>query len=110
MFHCIKNENNEKKIKLDVTPEGFNYPKHKVLELIETFGLFVDLDKWVEKDFMRIQYFGCKEVGCVIIHREDLEANVHQEKEYIEDTFRGFLLKTGEVQFKKKIKSLMEIE
>jgi hypothetical protein len=90
--------------------EGVNYPKKNILELIETFGLDVDLDKWDEKGFIRVTNFTCKEVGCVIIHKDDLDVNIQNEKEYINESFRGFLMKTGEVQFKKKYKNLMDIE
>lgn len=104
-------DNKKKMIKKKTSLEGVNYPKKKILELVETFGLDVDLDRWDEKDkgFMRINFFALKEAGCVIIHKDDLDVNIHHEKEYIEESFRGFLLKAGEAQFKNKLKSLLEI-
>lgn len=92
--------------------DGSNYPKEKIMELVETFGLFVDRDQWdVEgKEWMRIKSRLCPEAGCIILYKDHLEVNVHQEKELMQREFQEFLMKIGEVEFKKKIKNLMEIE
>lgn len=97
-----------KKVKIS---EGSNYPKKKVLEMIDTFGLIVDHDGWnqVNKGWIRVLHPLYKTDGCVIIHKDDLEFNVHQEKQYITESFQGFLIKIGETEFKKKLQNLIAL-
>ena len=102
----------KKKIKI---LEGYGYPKEKILELVDTFGLFVDLDRWDDKDdkedegFLRIES-SCAGAGCVIVHKHHLEVEVHREAEHLRDLFQKFLMKIGEIEFKKKLNDLIKIE
>lgn len=91
--------------------EGENFPKSKILKLVKTFGLCVDYDQWDEdgKNWIRVESSKYKEAGCVIIQKDDLEFNVHQEETYIEETFQNFLMRIGEIKFKKKLNNLLEI-
>ena len=91
--------------------EGSDYPKEIILELIRTFGFYVDLDRWDEKDknFMRIKSKDCEEVN-IILYKDQLEIQVHQEREHLEDLFRNALISIGEILFKKKLHNLLSID
>jgi len=91
--------------------EGYDYPKKIILELIRTFGFYVDVDKWEDKDkeYLRIKSKEYEEVN-IILYRDSLEVQVHQEREYLEDLFRKSLMSIGEIEFKKKLQNLMSME
>ena len=97
--------------KVNKCKEGSDYPKEIILELIRTFGFYVDLDRWDEKDkhFMRIKSKDYEEVN-IILYRDSLEVQVHQERESLEDLFRKALMSIGEIEFKKKLQNLMSME
>lgn len=97
------------KSKIKISPDGSNYPKEKILELIDTFGFFVDYDLWSEKGWIRIGHPKCKELGSLIIHKDHLEVNVRQEKIFLENTFQDFLIDIGEMRLKQKINELIKI-
>lgn len=92
--------------------EGEHYPKNKIIDIVETFGFFVDLDKWDEKDkgWMRIENNRFTDAKCVIIHKHHLEIEVHREKEYLQRLFQNKLLEIGEEEFKKKFNDLMKLK
>jgi len=96
----------------NVCTYGMNYPKEKIVELIETFGLHIDYDQWDIKDkgWFRIDFPKCPEAGNLILHKLHLEVEVHQEREHINKVFQKFLMRIGEIQFKKKLGALMDLD
>lgn len=91
--------------------EGSDYPKDLILELIRTFGFYVDLDRWDESNrgFMRIKSTDCEEL-ILIIYKDQLEIEACAEKQYLEDLFRKALMSVGEIKFKKRFHDLMSID
>lgn len=92
--------------------EGKNYPKEKILEIVKTFGFFVDLDRWDDKNYewMRIENEKFPDSECIIIHKHHLETAVHSEKIFLLETFKSKLIQIGEEEFKKKFNDLMKIK
>lgn len=90
--------------------QGSNFPKKRIIELIEIFGLRVDYDQWdvTEKGWIRIES-ECTDLKPIILHKDHLEISVHQEELYLTDLFRKYLIQIGEIEFKKKYRELMGI-
>lgn len=91
---------------------GSDYPKEKILELIDTFNLTVDLDRWDEKGkrFMRIESREYPDTPCIILYKDNLEVEVYQEKEFLKKLFQNFWIEVGERELKKKYNALMSLE
>ena len=102
----------KKTIKKKSTGAGMDYPKHKILELVDIFGFTVDLDRWDEKgkDFMRIVSTNHKDAGSLIVHKHHLEVQVGIEREFLKSEFQKFLMKIGEYEFKRKIHDLFSLD
>lgn len=92
---------------------GYDYPKEKIVELINTFGLKIDLDRWDRSEshngFFRLVHPDCEEVGCIIVHMHHLETYAHMEKKHLETQFQDFLMKVGETKHKLKFHELFKI-
>ena len=93
--------------------EGWDYPKDKILELIDIFGLTVEIDKWDEpledSSFMKIISTKYLDAGNIYLHKHHLEFAVHHEREHLKSLFQDFLIEIGEREFKKKLNELITL-
>lgn len=91
---------------------GSDYPKKKILELLNVFGLSVEYDQWdvKGKGWMRIVHLKYPEVGNIILHKDHLEFNANMENETLKSTFQDFLIKIGRFQIKKELNELISLD
>lgn len=91
---------------------GADYPKDKILELVDIFGLEVEMDKWDEKGitgWMRIVSLKYPDAEHIYLHKHHLEFAVHNEQDYLTGIFQTFLIEIGEREFKKKLNDLIKL-
>lgn len=92
--------------------EGADYPKDKILDLIDIFGLNVKIDNWhepINKGWIKIDSLKYPDAGHIYLHKHHLEFAVHNEREYLKDLFQTFLIEIGERELKKKINELIKL-
>lgn len=80
--------------------------RDKVIDLILTFGLDIDLDNWENKGWIRAQDFVYVDIEPLILYKNDVETIGLQ---YVKDELCSYLLKLGEHQFKKKLNDLIKL-
>lgn len=92
--------------------EGMDYPKKKILALMEIFGLVIDYDQWdvEDKGWLRIRWGRDRDSRNLIIHKHHLEVQVHREEEHLKALFQNYLIEMGETEFKKKLNDLIKID
>ena len=83
--------------------------KEEVIQLVETFGLYVDRDKWEEKGWLRIKSndwsedFGYKN-NCLILYKDDVN---QLGMEYVKDELIQNLIHLGGKLKAKEIRKLI---
>ena len=83
--------------------------KEEVIQLVETFGLYVDLDSWEDKGWLRIKSndwpedFGYRN-NCLILYKDDVEKLSMQ---YVKDELIQNLLHLGGKLKAKEIRKLI---
>ena len=98
------------KRKPSLTKEGSDYPLKKIIEIIETFGFFIDCNSWTINGWIRIRHTSYPNGRAIILYKDHLETNVHSEKEYLRHLFQDTLIAIGEDSMKIKINNLLHIE
>ena len=96
--------------KLKPEPIKKDHIKELVVELVDTFGFYIDLDRWDEKGWVRVKAQCYKDADCVIVYKDQLEIETGREKEYLQDEFAAFWRSIGEFEFKKKLNSLISLD
>ena len=83
--------------------------KEEVIQLVETFGLYVDRDQWEEKGWLRIKSndwpedFGYKN-NCLILYKDDVN---QLGMEYVKDELIQNLIHLGGKLKAKEIRKLI---
>ena len=83
--------------------------KEEVIQLVETFGLYVDIDSWEDKGWIRVKSndwpedFGYKN-NCLILYKDDVEKLSMQ---YVKDELIQNLLHLGGKLKAKEIRKLI---
>jgi hypothetical protein len=83
--------------------------KEEVIQLVETFGLYVDLDSWEDKGWLRVKSndwpedFGYRN-NCLILYKDDVEKLSMQ---YVKDELIQNLLHLGGKLKAKEIRKLI---
>jgi len=83
--------------------------KEEVIQLVETFGLYVDHDRWEDKGWIRVKSndwpedFGYKN-NCLILYKDDVEKLSMQ---YVKDELIQNLLHLGGKLKAKEIRKLI---
>ena len=83
--------------------------KEEVIQLVEIFGLYVDLDRWEDKGWIRVKSndwpedFGYKN-NCLILYKDDVEQLSMQ---YVKDELIQNLLHLGGKLKAKEIRKLI---
>jgi hypothetical protein len=86
---------------------GSGFPKKRILEIIDIFGLKIDYDQWDVKDKGWIRIKG--EFEDFIVHKHHLEIAAGMEEVHLKTTFRDYLIQVGEERMKKKFRELLSI-
>ena len=83
--------------------------KEEVIQLVETFGLYIDLDSWEDKGWLRVKSndwpedFGYRN-NCLILYKDDVEKLSMQ---YVKDELIQNLLHLGGKLKAKEIRKLI---
>jgi hypothetical protein len=77
--------------------------KHKfIIDSVKTFGLYIDLDNWEEKGWIRIESLNHKDLKPLIIYQDETEETILNE-------FRNYMYSIGAYILKERFKGLFDL-